>query len=307
MPIISKRAPAFKKRKDVTAEWKTFKKGLNLLLRPTELSRDELSKADNMMLTGSGIVTGRWGTDNYFTVNATGSISGFGTHKNTKTGLNEIFALSDEGFLAKKSGLSSSVLIGQSYPSGSIIRAEQLGGITYIVSPDRPMASYTGATLSIFATLSAPTGVTATNFSGSTGTSTFSWRITTLSDNGGETTGSVAIELPELPQNLSDTEIRVFWTLATGNVSGYQIYRGLPADETFLAAVGPSISEYVDRGDPASEIILSPLTNTTGGIKSKFITKFRDRLLAVDATDPNKLLISGRSPKQFSFNYLDGG
>lgn len=307
MPIISKRAPAFKKRKDVTAEWKTFKKGLNLLLRPTELGRDELSKADNMMLTGSGIVTGRWGTDNYFTVNATGSISGFGTHKNTKTGLNEIFALSDEGFLAKKSGLSSSVLIGQSYPSGSIIRAEQLGGITYIVSPDRPMTSYTGATLSIFATLSAPTGVTATNFSGSSGTSTFSWRITTLSDNGGETTGSVAIELPELPQNLSDTEIRVFWTLATGNVSGYQIYRGLPADETFLAAVGPSISEYVDRGDPASEIILSPLTNTTGGIKSKFITKFRDRLLAVDATDPNKLLISGRFPKQFSFNYLDGG
>jgi len=306
-PIIAKRTPAFKKRKDATAEWETFKKGLNLLLRPTELDRDELAKADDVMLTGSGVVTGRWGTDNYFTVNATGSIRGFGTHKNTKTGLNEIFSLSDEGFLAKKSGISSTVLQGQSYPSGSIFRAEQLGGITYIVSKDVPMTSYTGTTLSVFATLSAPTGVSATNFSGASGSSTYSWRITTLSDNGGETTGSTAAELPELPQDLTDTEIRIQWTLATGNIAGYQIYRGIPADETFLAAVGPSTSNYVDRGTPASETILSPLTNTTGGVKSPFITKFRDRLLAVDANDPNKLLISGRFPKQYSFNYLDGG
>lgn len=307
MPLINTKVPPYKKRKDVNAEWTTFRKGLNLLLRPTELGRDELAQADNIMLTGSGVVTGRWGTDNYFTVNATGSIKGFGTYVNTSDGTNEIFALSDQGFLAKKSGLSSSVIYGQSYPSGSVIRAEQLGGITYIVSKDRPMASYTGATLSIFATLSAPTGVSATNFSGASGTSTYSWRITTLSNNGGETTGSTAIELGSLPQNLSDTEIRVRWTLATGNIAGYQVYRGLPSDETFLAAIGPSISEYVDRGTPSSETILSPLTNTTGGIQSSFIVKFRDRLLAVDANDRNKLLISGRFPKQYSYNYFDGG
>lgn len=307
MPQILKRQPEYRKRRDVTAEWETFRKGLNLLLRPTELGRDELAQADNVILTGSGVVTGRWGTDNYFGVNATGTIGGFGTFNNTKSGLNEIFALSDEGFLARKAGLSSTVIYGQSYPSGSIIRAEQLGGITYIVNKDRPMASYTGATLSIFATLSAPTGVTATNFSGASGTSTYSYRITTLSDNGGETTGSTSITLGNLPQELSDTEIRVRWTLATGNIAGYQVYRGLPADESFVAAVGPSISEYVDRGNPASETILSPLTNTTGGIQSSFITKFRDRLLAVDANDRNKLLISARFPKQYSYNYIDGG
>lgn len=307
VPQLNTRVPAYKKKADIRAEWSTFKKGLNLLLRPTELGRDELAQADNVMLTGSGVVTGRWGIDNYFTINATGSVRGLGTYKNTTSGTNEIFGLTDEGFLAKKNGTGSTLISGQSYPSGSIIRTEQLGGITYIVSSDRPMASYTGATLSIFATLSAPTGVSATNFSGASGTSTYSWRITTLSDNGGETTGSTAFELPSLPQNLSDTEIRVFWTLATGNIAGYQVYRGIPGDETFLAAVGPSISEYVDRGVPPSQTILSPLTNTTGGVKSAFITKFRDRLLAVDAQDRNKLLISGRFPNQGSYNYLDGG
>lgn len=307
MPIVKQQVPKYKKRQDVTAEWNTFRKGLNLLLRPTELGRDELAQADNIMLTGSGVATGRWGSESYFSVNATGSIRGIGTFVNTKTDVNEIFALTDEGFLAKKNGTGSTKIYGLSYPSGSIIRAEQLGGITYIVNETKPMASYTGATLSIFATLSAPTGVTATNFSGATGTSTYSWRITTLSTNGGESTGSTAINLGNLPQELTDTEIRVRWTLATGNIAGYQIYRGYPADERFVASVGPSISEYVDRGNPSSEIILSPLTNTTGGIQSKFITKFRDRLLAVDANDRNKLLISARFPKQYSFNYIDGG
>jgi hypothetical protein len=307
VPILNTRVPAYKKRKDTIAEWNTFKKGLNLLLRPTELGTDELAQADNIMLTGSGVVTGRWGIDNYFTVNATGSIRGFGTYKDTGTGTNEIFALSDEGYLAKKNGLTSTQIVGQSYPSGSIVRAEQLGGITYVVSKDRPMAAYTGATLSIFATLSAPTGVTATNFSGASGTSIYSWRITTLGPNGGETTGSTSLSLPNLPQNLTDTEVRVFWTLATGAKSGQQIYRGIPGDETFLAAVGPSISSFIDRGEPASETILSPITNTTGGVQSSFITKFRDRLLAVDANDRNKLLISGRFPNQGSYNYFDGG
>lgn len=307
MPQLNTRVPAYQKKKDIIVEWNNFKKGLNLLLRPTELGRDELAQADNIMLTGSGVPTGRWGSDTYFSVNATGSIRGIGTHKNTSSGLNEIFALTDEGYLAKKNGTSSTRINGQSYPSGSIIRAEQLGGITYVVSKDRPMATYTGATLAIFATLSPPTGVRVTNFSGASGTSTYSWRITTLSTSGGQTTGTTSVTLPNLPQSLADTECRVFWTLATGSVSGYQIYRGIPSDETFLAAVGPSISSYVDRGEPSSETILPPLTNTTGGVQSQFITKFRDRLLAVDANDRNKLLISGRYPNQGSFNYYDGG
>lgn len=311
MAQFSTKVKPFKRRADISAEWKTFKKGLNLLLRPTELGRDELAQADNVMLEGSGVVTGRWGTDNYFSVNSTGSIIGLGSYVNTQTGVNDIFALSNEGFISKKDGTSSSMIYGQSYPSGSSIRTEQLGNITYIASPDRPLTSYTGATLSVFATLSAPTSVTATNYSGATGTNTQSWRVTTLSSNGGETTGSISVELPELPQDLTETEVRINWALATapvvGGIAGYQIYRGLPSDETFLAAVGPSISEYIDRGNPPSETILSPLTNTTGGVKSKLLTKFRDRLLAVDATDPNKLLISGRYPKQYSFNFLDGG
>lgn len=300
--------PNYKPRKSLEAEWRTFRKGLNLLLRPTELGRDEMSQADNIMLIGSGVPTGRWGTSKYFTVNATGTIRGFGTFNNTYTGTNEIIALSDQGYLAKKNGSSSTVITGFSYPSGSQVHAEQLGGYTYFVSKDEPLIQYKGSSLEVFATVSAPTGLTATNISGASGTYIWSWKVTTLGAHGGETTPSTSIQLPKLPQDLSTTMVKITWSApSAATIGGYQIYRGLQGDETFLAGVGASVTQFYDYGDPASEIALSPLSNTTGGIKSEFIAKVGDRLLMVDANDKTKLLISARYPYQYSFNWTDGG
>lgn len=308
MVQISGQAPQYKKRKDQTAEWNTFRKGLNLLLRPTELSREEYAQGDNIMLIGSGVPTGRWGTSSYFSVNATGSIRGFATFNNNVSGTNEILALSDEGFLAKKDGTSSTVISGQSYPSGTTIRGEQLGGKTYLVSEDVTLTEYNGTSLAIFATISAPTGLSASNISGVTGTAQWSWRVSTLGSNGGETTGSINVVLPNLPQDLTRTQVRVQWTPpSAATLSGYSVYRGLAGDETFLAAVGASVTTYLDIGDPASQTILPPITNTTGGVKSKFIVKFNDRFLCVDKDDPTKLLISGRYPNHTKFNWADGG
>jgi hypothetical protein len=308
MPLFQDRIPPYRPRNPLRAEWTTFRKGLNLLLRPTELGRDEYTQGDNIMLIGSGVPTGRWGTTKYFSANATGQIRGFGTFANTYTGTSEIIALTDQGFLAKKSGTTSTIITGQSYPSGSVVRSEQLGGITYFVSKDRPLTQYRGISLQVFATLSPPTGLTATNISGVTGTNIQSWRITTLSPTGGETNASGAIVLSNLPQDLTKTLVRVNWTgTSAATISGYQIYRGTQGNERFLAAVGPSITRFDDIGEPASEVALIPLSNSTGGIKSEFITKVADRLLMVDATDKNKLLISGRYPYQYSFNWVDGG
>lgn len=308
MASLNTSAPAFRKRPDISADWSSFRKGLNLLLRPTELGHDELAQADNIMLTGSGVPTGRWGTSPYFTVNATGAINGFATYNNTASLTNELISLSDQGYLAKKNGSSSTVITGQSYPSGSIVRSEQLGGYTYFASKDVPLVAYNGSALAVFATISAPTGLSATNFSGASGTYQWSWKVTALGANGGETTPSTNIVLPNLPQRLSSTLVKLQWTgTSAASLSGYQIYRGLAGDETLLGSVGPSITTFVDIGDPASETIFPPLANTTGGVKSQFITKFVDRLLMVDKSDPTKLLISGRYPNQSRFNWTDGG
>jgi hypothetical protein len=306
MPQILQNTPSFRPRKDIEAEWNSWRKGLNLLLRPTELGRDELSTADNILLTGSGIPTGRWGSTTLFTAGATGTIRALGTFKNTTSLTNEIIALTDQGYLVKQNELTSTVIPGMSYPSGTTVRSEQLGGSTFFVSKDAPAVKYNGASLSVYATLSPPTGLSATNYSGASGTYAWSWRVTAL-NTVGETTGSTAAVLSNLPQNLSDTEIRLFWTGVSGSVTGYQVYRGLSGDETFLGSVGPSTTQFIDRGEEASQTILSPLENNTGGPKSAVIAKSKDRLLLVDANDRTKLLISGRYPNHFKFNWTSGG
>lgn len=308
MVTINRRKAKYKPAQTVTESWSSFRKGLNLILRATELDNEEMAIADNVLLTGKGVPTGRWGTLKYFTVNATGSIRGFGTYKNNAGTTNEIISLSDEGYLVKKNGLSSTAISGQSWPSGSTIRTEQLGGKTYIVSEDAEFTTYDGSSLVVSSQIAAPTGVAATNFSGATGPKSISYQVVAIGANGGQTTGSTNYVLPNLPSDLTQTTVHLFWTApSAATLSGYEIYRGRSGDETLLASVGPESTKYVDGGSDASEIVEVPLTNTTGGVKSNFIAKYKDRLIVVPQDDPNKLMISGRYPNHTKFSWLDGG
>jgi len=308
MPIFLTKEPPYKRRADAEAEWNTCRKGLNLLLRPTELGRDELALADNIMLVGSGVPTGRWGTEVYFNANVTGSIRGFGKYKSNDGTTDEFFALTDEGFLAKKNDSSYTVITGQSWPSGTMIHSEQLGGTSYVVSEDVDLTSYAGSTLTVFSKIGAPTGLYATNFSGATGSNRSSYKIVAIGANGGQTTPSTNYVLSNLPTTLSDSEYHLFWTAPScATLSGYEVYRGRAGDETFLATTDPTVTKYIDRGEEASQTILTPATNTTGGVKSNFIVKYKDRLLVVDDAEPNKLLISGRYPYHTKFSWYDGG
>lgn len=308
MPIFNTREPPYKKRKDAGAEWNTCRKGLNLLLRPTEIGRDELAVADNIMLVGSGVPTGRWGTEVYFTANVTGSIRGFGKYKSNDGTTDEFYTLTDEGFLAKKNDTSYTAITGQSWPSGTTIHTEQLGGTSYIVSKDVDFTSYAGGSLTVFSQISAPTGLYATGYSGVTGTNQISYKVVAIGANGGQTTPSTNYVITNAPSVLTDSEYHLAWTAPScATLTGYEVYRGRQGDELFLANVDPHVTNYIDRGEPTSQIIQPPVTNTTGGVKSNFIIKYKDRLLVVDQSEPNKLMISGRYPYHTKFSWYDGG
>lgn len=308
MAKFNTRPARFKSSGIVVESWSSFRKGLNLLLRSTELSNEELAKADNIMLVGKGVPTGRWGTLTYFSAGATGSVRNFATYKNNSGSTNEILALTDSGYLAKKNGTSYTVITGQSWPSGSYIHSEQLGGKTYLTSPDRTFTEYNGTSLVVYSQIAAPTGVSATNFSGASGPASVSYEVVAIGANGGQTTPSTNYVLANLPSTQAATTVHLFWSApSAATLSGYEIYRGRNGDESLLASVGPETTKYVDTGTAASQTILAPLTNTTGGVNSKFIKKYKDRLLVVDVNDPNKLMISGRYPDHTKFSWLDGG
>lgn len=311
MPLLNTKTPSFKPRKSLEISWNEFRGGWNPLLRPTELKDNELAQSDNIMLIGSGVPTGRWGTSQYFAANATGSVRGLGTFFSTvDNSTNRLIALTDEGYLCYKNGSSYTAITGQSYPSGSVVRFEQLGGKTYIASKNRPLTQYNGTDLTVFATISAPSSLSASNVSGTSGTQIYSWKVVTLTNSGGTSEGSSPITLPSLPFDMENSLVRLQWaapSAAASIITGYEIYRGSLGNERLLAGVGPSTTIYFDKGDALAESILVPIVNTTGGVKSEFVEKVGDRLLMVDAADPTKLLISARYPNQYKFSAIDGG
>lgn len=312
MPLQSLKPQPFKPPKDVVVTWDTWRKGWNNLLRENEVDSAEMTQATNLILTGSGVPTKRWGSQDYFTSGATGSGRFLLSIKDTDES-QQVIALTDWGFLVKKNGASYTQLNGASWASGYNMEGTQLGGNIYLVSPSRPMVKYDFATLTGFATLPTPTTVTATNISAASGLTTWSWRVTAVSRSGGETLGSVAVSLATLPQVLTQTLIRLSWASVAepspGDLVGYNVYRGAPGDERWVGGVDNQTTRFDDYGQASPDPFRTvPVFDTTGGPKAKYIIRFQDRIILAGITDqPTRVLISGRYPDQERFDWFAGG
>ena len=300
----------FKAPKMTNVEWNDFRGGVNYLFRETELKKNELARGTNLILIGSGVPTKRWGTEDYFLSGATGYGRGLFSAKNTSNTI-ELLAATDWGYLTKKSNASYSTISGASWPSGYNLEMTQLNGKVYIASAGRELTRYDFSSLKNFATIATPTGIGISNFSGATGNTTWSWRITATSELG-ETLGSVAQGYASLPQELSDTTMYINWTpvsAASGILTGYNVYRGQPGDETWVAGVGNESTEYFDKGTDAALLREPPLADTTGGPIAKYIIRYQDRLILAGLNnDPTRVLISGKAPSGHErFDWYGGG
>lgn len=273
-----------------------------------------MALSTNLLLVGSGVPTKRWGSRDFFVSSPTPSrfTTNFVMPIKSSSETREVLSLTDWGFLVKKSGTSYTMITGASWPSGSRVEGAQLGDRVYLVSEQREMTRYDFTNLIAFATIGTPTGLAATNLSGASGVTTWSWRVSAVGRAGGETLASTPVSLATLPQNLALTTIRLFWSAtsaASGDLLGYNIYRGQPGDEKWVGGVGPTITSFDDYGQPIDNVFrVVPEADETGGPKAKYIIRFQDRLvLAGIVGDPTKVMISGRWPNHERFDWFGGG
>jgi len=309
MPLPTAKAPVYRPSRDVEVDWDTFRRGLNSLLRETELRKDELAQADNIMLVGSGVPTRRWGSANYHLAGPSGSVRGVKGYYKTD-GTNELLALTDSGLLTKKSGASYSILTGASWASGYDACMVQLNDKIYITNGVDTFKKYDGTTISSFATLSVPSGLKATNLSGASGTFTYSWRVSAENDVG-ETLASTAVTLDELPQDLTTTTVRVSWTTSSpsSGVKGYVIYGRDAGNETFLSRINSTSLAWDDDGTNEPAILSEPATaDSTGGPISKYIIKQDNRLILGNiSTKKSRVMFSGKLQNSERFHWSQGG
>lgn len=311
MPLGPLKPPSYKPPKESVVTWDTWRKGLNTLLRENELDGAEMVQSTNLLLTGSGVPTKRWGTQDFFLAGATGASRFVLPIKDASDNI-QVLGFTDWGFMTKRNGASYTMLTGASWPSGSDIEGTQLGGKTYLVSANRELVRYDFSVLTGFATLPAPTGVTVTSLSTASGGTIWSWRVTAVGKSGGETLASTPVSLASLPQDLARTIIRVRWTAvsaASGDLLGYNVYRGAAGGELWIGGTDPGTVSFDDPGTPTTDPFrVVPVADTTGGPKARYIIRFQDRLiLAGIVGEPTKVLVSGRYPLHERFDWFSGG
>lgn len=308
MPILNTRQPNYQPQPRYQSTYDGFAGGLNLYYTPTEIKKTELAQADNLMLIGEGVVTGRWGSRTYFSTGST-TIRMIEKYENIQTTANELLVVTDTGFLRKKSGTSTTVITGASFASGSITNSTQIGNYQYIVSENTNLCRYDGTNISVYTGISKPSLTAVTFVSGATGTAVWSYRVTAFSQTG-ETLPSTAVTLANMSFDRANFIANLTWTqpsTASINLIGFGVYAGLPGDETLIATVGPTVTTFRDEGNPQSSTF-TPTADTTSGVKAKFIKRFDDRLvIAGIPTDPTMVMISGKYPYQDRFNWQNGG
>ena len=262
MPVLNTRRPNYTPQRVLEQSYEGFPGGLNLFYTPTEIKKTELVQADNCMLIGNGIVTGRWGSQTYFSAGS-GYIRDLNKYENIQTATNELLAITDRGFLVKKSGTSSTIITGASFASGAVISSTQLGNNMYFASDSTNFTKYDGTNLSVYTGISRPTlsgGVSL--ISGATGTATWSYKITAFSQTG-ETLASPAVTKSLLSFDRANMLINVAWTqpsTASTAIKGFGVYAGLPGEETLIATVGPDQRNFIDNGYALSTVF-SPTTD----------------------------------------------
>lgn len=312
MAQLNKQPQTFTPAKPTIISWDSFRGGLNSLLNPTEIQGTELAQSDNLLLTGLGTPTKRWGYQTYFMAGATGAVRGIAAYYNGTT--NELLSLTDGGYLSKKSNASYTQIVGASWPSGYEATMTQLDNKVYIVQQQRPLVRYAGATLISFATIGIPTTLGITNLSGASGLGELTAVAYRVSAEGriGETVASPEISLASVQADPTKMRTRITWTTvsaASGDITGYIIYGRQPGNETFLARVTKDTLTYDDDGTDTPSITIEPPTaDTTGGPSAKFIERYKDRLIIAGIPgEPTKVMFSGRVPNQEKFHWSYGG
>lgn len=288
--------------------WDSFR-GVNTTLRDSELKDDQVRELTNLVIEGKGTATQRPGTGAYFTAGASGKVRGLIESKIDET--KELLALTDTGYLAKKSGTSYELISGASWASGMKLRGVQLQNKVWLVQEGKPLVRYDGTTLLSYTTISAPTSLAASKLSGATGTFTWSWRVAATTD-AGSTLASDPISLSYLPEDLAEATVRLAWTPGSGATpytTGYVIYGRESGAQSRLAGVQPDTLVWLDDGSAnPSQIAFLPDYNETGGPEAKFVIKSVGKIVLGRLTNAkSRIQWSGADVNVGRFHWTKGG
>lgn len=295
-----------RKKRKILQETLDKWKSVNKLVSKTQVDDDELVDGQNVQFVEDGKIQCPRDGQAYYGSESGTKVTGLFPYYGSD-GTKELLRIEGTN-LQKYSAGSWSNVSGATYTdelnTNGVLAYDKL----YLENGTDNLTYYDGTSINTFTAISAPT-ISNVARTGTTGTYTYSYKVTAVTNNG-ETTPSAADSEDANVAELDDsTYMTVTWGSVT-NAIGYNVYGRKDGGWYFLAYVeGNSSTSYADKGqDSPQEFFTPPEGNSTGGQKGKYITVYKDSLfIAGDSGNPSRLYYSGGGDKVEDFTIGGGG
>lgn len=288
--------------KPVTVGQDGWGRGVITLIDQSDLPKDALARALNIMLAEDGNPKPRWGVDWFGTAASAGdAIDGAGVHE-TSAGAVHLWKVVDRTFYRSTDDGVTWSSCGGSFTAGEKFDSVQIGGYTYITNGTDAIARYDGTTTLVSYTAvddpsSAITGA-ATGMSGAG----FNYYYTYSDVNDIGFTDSAP-----LSSAIAVTKTRDRWdssnyvtlTIPAAGAGATRrdifIATSTTEDPIYITSVPAASTTYVDDGSAPLVIgVTAPTANTTTGPTGKNIAVVNNRIWVTnDTANPQRVWWSG--------------
>lgn len=296
----------FKDEAPVISTQESWIRGLNTLVSATQIKPNELSEAVDIQLIEDGKIQCPRDGQSYY-----GSSNGSRNH-----GLFSYYLSNGTKKLVRAISTKLQVynagtwddISGYTYTASKNAEAVTAYDKLYVVNGTDPLTYYDGSTITSFTAISAPTTPTVTR-TGTTGTYTYSYKITAVTAVGETTPSSAGTQVANVATLDNTTYMTVTWSAVT-NAIGYNVYGRKDGSWYFMAYIeGNGSLSYADKGqDTPYELAIPPTENTTNGPVGKDIELYKDTLFIIgDPANPSRLYYSAGGDKINDFSAANGG
>ena len=281
-------------------------RGLNQLVSATQIKPNELAEAVDIELVEDGkIKCPRQGQD-YYGAQQGSRVRGVSPFYGSD---GTIHLLMHSGTAVYKyvDSTTWSAVTGHTYTSGNMnttMAADRL----YMVNGVDALTYYDGTDITDFTGIGSANTPTATP-TGGTGSYTYSYKITALTDVGESAPSTAGTATSDSAELDSDDYMSLSWSVTT-SATGYNVY-GRKAGQWFFMKYleGNGSTSYVDKGqDTPNEAFIIRDGDGTAGPVGKYIEVYKDSLfIAGDPDNPSRLYYSGGGDQINNFTIGGGG
>lgn len=296
------------KTKILSAKGNKYIRGLNTLVSSTQIREDELSEAVDIQLIEDGKIKFPRDGQSYYGLENGSKITGiFPFYKSD--GTQQLLRI--EGTHLQKYNTSTSDwdnVLGATYTTGLDTEAVMAYDRLYLCNGTDNLTYYDGTSITTFTAVTAPVSPSCTR-TGTTGTYTFSYKITSVTAVGESLPTAAVSDVCNTATLDTSTYMTIAWT-AKANAIGYNLYGRKDGKWYFMTYLdGNGTVSYVDKGTlTPDDSIVPPEGNSTQGPKGKHVAVYKDSLFIYgDPTNPSRLYYSGGGDKINDFSAGSGG